>query len=212
MAIGEEIRRLRKERGWTFNELAKRSHVNSGTLRSIETGKSKNPTTSNLLKIASAFGKRYEELFQAAGYIKDARVAYQPRKETPEELLDRFRINLPESVPIYDYFPFHAGNQVEPTGFTPVVRDRSKTRNLEGYIAKGKCLEPEVRDGDIIIIDRNGQIEHGDIVACLVGEELHLARLRKISGELYLENNERRIKLEEAQIAAPVIEVRRRFK
>ncbi|MDH5696847.1 MAG: S24 family peptidase, partial [Dehalococcoidia bacterium] len=80
------------------------------------------------------------------------------------------------------------------------------------YIARGDCLEPEISDGNIIIIDRDGQIEHGDIVACLVKDELHLARLKKIAGEIYLENNHGRMKLEECQVVAPVIQVRRDLK
>lgn len=207
-----KIKELRAERGLTQDELANRSGVDRGTLASIETGKAKNPTTTNLLKLARAFNIRPEELYQAAGYIFDTNVLLRLAKETPEDILDRLRVAISSHVPVYEDFPFHAGAPVEPMDYVPVVKERAKGRNLEGYIARGRCLEPEISDGNIIIVDRDGQIEHGDIVACLVDGMLHLARLRKIADELFLENNDGRIKLEQDTIAAPVIEVRRRLK
>ena len=209
--LGRKIRELRAERGWTQNELAKRSGVDRTTIASIETGKVANPSAETFIKLARAFSVRLEELHHIAGYI-DSNVLLRVHKETLEEILDRFRIVMPSTVPIYADFPFHAGKPVEPMDYIPVVKDRAKGRNLEGYITHGKCLEPEVKDGDIIIIDREGEIEQGDIIACLVNDEIHLARLRKIADEIWIENNHGRIKLEECQVAAPVIEVRRRLK
>lgn len=214
MGIGEEIRRLRLERDWTYNELAKRSKINSTTLRSIETGKSNHPTTANLLKLARAFNIRPEELYQAAGYITFARPIFPWQQERPEEILDHVRLALPSTVPIYEDFPFHAGSPVEPVDHLAVIRHRARGKNLEGYIARGNCLEPYIKDGDVIIIDRDGHVDLGDVVACLLHEygTLYLGRLRKIVDELWLENNEGRIRFAECEVAAPVIEVRRRLK
>lgn len=209
--MGIKIKELRALRGWTQNELANRSGVDRGALASIEVGKAKNPTTTNLLKLARAFNIRPEELYHAAGYIKDDRTI-RPIKETPEELLERLRLAHPVSVPVYSEFPIHAGEGVEPMDYVPMVRDKAGGRKLEGYLAHGNCLEPDIKDGSIIIVDRDGQIDNGDIVAALVDGMLYLARLRKIGDELYLENNDGRIKLEECQVAAPVIEIRRRLK
>jgi SOS-response transcriptional repressor LexA len=73
-------------------------------------------------------------------------------------------------------------------------------------------FSPLIEDKDIIIVDREASIDAGDIVACLFQGELHLGRLKKIAGELYLENNLGRIKLQDCQVAAPVIEITRRLK
>lgn len=211
MKLGEKLKELRADRGWTQNELAKRSGLDRGYIANLETNMVDKPSADTFLKLARAFNIRTEELFQAAGYISD-RIDYLLRRETSEEILERLRIVHPVTVPIYEDFPFHAGAPVQPMDYVPVVKERAKGRNLEGYIARGKCLEPEISDGNIIIVDRDGQIEHGDIVAALVDGMLYLARLRKIGDELYLENNNGRIKLEQDTIAAPVIEVRRRLK
>ncbi len=83
---------------------------------------------------------------------------------------------------------------------------------MEAYIVAGNCLEPEIADKDVVIIDRERQIEVGDIIACLYKNEMHLGKLRKIADKLFIENSHGRIALEECPIAAPVIEVVRRLK
>jgi len=211
MSLGKKLKQLRIEKGWTQNELAKRSGLARGYLAQLEGDVVANPSAETFLKLARAFNIPPEELYEAAGYIKDARRPYQ-HKETPEEILDRLRLDMPLTVPIYEEFRLHAGKPVEPKEYVAMVKDRAMVRNLEGYIAHGKCLEPEISEGNIIIIDRDGQIDNGDIVVALFNDELHIGRLRKIAEELYLENNDGRIKLAECQIAAPVIEVRRRLK
>ena len=133
-------------------------------------------------------------------------------KETPEQILERFRITMPATIPIYEDYPFHAGGPVEPVDYIAMVKRRAMVMKLEAYITHGTCLEPEIKEGDIIVVDREGQIDVGNIVACLFQDMLHLGRLRKIADELYLENNKGRIKLDDVRLAAPVVEVRRRLR
>jgi len=206
-----KIKSLRKQKDWTQRQLAGKAGVNESTLRCVECGKIKKPGPDFFIKIAGPLGTTERELYQAAGYIKDAKASYQT-KETPEEILERLRVSISSTVPVYEDFPFHAGVPVEPIDYAPVMKERARGKNLEGYIARGNCLEPVISDGNIIIVDRDGQIDQGDIIACLVNGEIHLARLRKIADDLYLEDNHGRFKLEDCQIAAPVIEVRRRLK
>lgn len=211
--LGQKIKVLRKERDWTQDDLAKRSGVDRGTLASIETGKAKNPTTANLLKLARAFNIRPEELYQAAGYITEAKVAYPYRHtETSGEILERLRLAHPIGIPVYTEFPFHAGEGVEPVEYVYRARTKPSPRNIEGYLVNGDSLAPDVLRKDIVIVDRDGEIDSGNIVAALVGSHLYISRFRKIGDELWLENNYGRVKFEECQVAAPVIEVIRRLK
>jgi len=201
---GEILERLLTTKGLSQRKLAMLSGVDRGYINALIKGKRQNISLKTARKLAQAL--------EVSPEIFLAEEALAPRKESSEELLDRFRITLPESVPIFEEFTLHAGRPVEPKDYMPVVRDRARSRDLEGYIVRGSSLSPMVEDGDVIIIDRDRQIDTGDIVACLIDGHLHLARLRKIAEELYLENNHGRYKLEEAQVAAPVIEVRRKLK
>ncbi|MBY9021812.1 MAG: hypothetical protein KGD67_12210, partial [Candidatus Lokiarchaeota archaeon] len=93
-----------------------------------------------------------------------------PHPETPEEILDKLKLATPQSIPVYPWeaFPFHAGLGYEPTEYIYRARPKMASKNIEAYIVHGKCLEPKVTDGDIIIVDREGTIDNGDIVACLM--------------------------------------------
>jgi|WetSurMetagenome_2_1015567.scaffolds.fasta_scaffold98446_2 transcriptional regulator with XRE-family HTH domain len=207
MTIGEVIKQLREERDWTQDQLADNSGVDRNTIASIETGKSREPTITNLLKLAQAFGKRPEDLYFAAGYI-----AEPPHRLSSQELLQRFMISLPESVPVYAEYPVHAGKVVKPVDYAHIERNDIK-RNLEGYIVTGTCLLPDVKEHDVVIIDRDAAVNSGDIVVCVLDGQMHLARYKMVGGQPFLENNNGRTFLEEdCQPAAPVIEVRRRLK
>ena len=212
MSLAAKLKELRTQRQWTQLEVAKRSGLDRRYISYLEqprhTGR---PSADAFLWLAHAFNIKVEELYQAAGYIKEAK-DLSPHLETPEEILDRLRLTFPVAIPIYSDFPFHAGEDREPVDYIYRVRHKAIGKDVEGYLVHGNCLEPQVCDKDIIIIDRRGDISSDDIVACLIDDQLCVARLREIADELWLENNVKRVKLQDCLIAAPVIEIRRRLK
>jgi len=212
MTLAQKLKDSRLQRSWTQLDVAKRSGLDRSYISYLEQpGKSGRPSAEALLKLAHAFNIKPEELYQAAGYIKETK-GTTPRLETPEEILDRLKLATPVSIPIYTDYPFHAGDPVEPIDFVYRARPKLANKNIEGYVVHGKCLEPHVNNGDIIVVDREGEIDNGDIIACLLDNELHIAKLRKIADELWLENNNGRRKFQDCQVAAPVIECIRRLK
>lgn len=210
-SLGNKIRELRKARDWSQNELARRSGVDRSYIAYLETAKVGKPSAETFLKLARAFNIRPEELYQAAGYVREAKPLY-PHPETSEEILGRLMLAHPVSIPIYNEFPFRVGEGAEPVEHVFRARKSPAPRNIEGYIIHGDSLAPDVLNKDIVIVDRDGQIDSGNIVAASTGGALYLARFRKIADELWLENNYGRILLNECQVVAPVIEVIRRLK
>jgi transcriptional regulator with XRE-family HTH domain len=152
MNWGFHIKRLREERHLTQGELAAKAGLTRSHVSQIERGAYLSVKEMTLKRLAKGLNMTLESLAATVYEIKT------PTLETPEEVLQRFSIILPESVPIYEEFPFHAGEAVEPVDYTPVVRDRSRKRNLEGYIVRGSCLTPTIEDKDIIIIDRDNRL------------------------------------------------------
>ncbi len=201
-STGDIIKRLREEKGLSQRQLATLSNVDRGYINQLEAGKGGSISLRTARKLAAALEVPPEVFLKGQA----------EHLETPQEILQRFNLALPESVPVYEDFPFHAGEPVEPVDYAPVSKEFTRHKNLEGYIVRGDCLSPIIEDKDIIIIDRDAEIKTGDIVACLVEGVMHLARLKRITDELYLENNHHRMKLDEAQVAAPVVEIRRRLK
>jgi putative transcriptional regulator len=56
------LRELRAKREWSQSDLAERTEVSRQTINAIETGKY-DPSLPLAFKIAAAFGKRIEEIF-----------------------------------------------------------------------------------------------------------------------------------------------------
>jgi transcriptional regulator with XRE-family HTH domain len=71
--VGDVVRKLRKDRGWTLDELAKQSKVSRTVLFQLEKGET-DPRASTLRKIADAFGlSRLPEPSELAGGLEKDR-------------------------------------------------------------------------------------------------------------------------------------------
>jgi transcriptional regulator with XRE-family HTH domain len=214
MSLAEKIKELRAARNWSQADLAKHSGLDRGYIANLEGTKSvKRPSADAFLKLARALNIKPEELYKAAGYIKDVGDT-RPRPETLQELVDKLRVACPQSVPVYPWeaFPFRMGDMVGPIDYVYIRQQKEARGCVEAYIVHGNWLEPKINDGDIIIVDREGAIENGDIVACLLNDEFHVLLVRKVANELWLEDRYGKYKFEQCQDAAPVIECIRRLK
>lgn len=214
MVLAQKLKQLRAERGWAQAELAKRSGVDRRTISYLENkGSNGRPSAEVLLRLSRAFRIKPEELYQAAGYIKEAAL-FASRTETPEEILDRLRIATPQSIPVYPWetYPVNAGANIEPIDYIYRARTEMASNNIEAYVVHGKCMEPEINEGDVIIVERGGVIDNGDIVACIMDGEFHILKVHKVAGEVWLENKRRKARFEDVKAAAPVIECVRKLK
>ena len=208
--LNGKIKELRLARDWTQQELANRALIDRGYLANLEAGTVKKPSAETFLKLARAFNIRPEELYQAAGYIKEAKNAYQ-YKESPEQILERLRLAQPVAIPVYNEFPVHAGTPAEPIDYIYIERQKAAKKNIEAYIIHGSCLEPKVSEGDVIIVDRDASIEHGDIVACLSEDRIIVGRLKKVGDDYWVQNSEFGMRLEDCVVSAKVIQVNKHF-
>lgn len=207
-SLGRKVRELRITREWTQRELSRRSGVDRGYLASIETGKVINPSADIFLKLARAFNIPPEELYQAAGYIKDAKAAYQ-YKESPRDTLDRLRLTL-KPIPFYEDFELGAGRLREPADYVYPLSDI--TSNMEAYRVRGNSLEPEIKDKDIVVLDREAKVDNGDIIAVFIDGNIGVAKVKKVADEIWLENNKGKLSTEDCQILGVVIEIIRKRK
>jgi transcriptional regulator with XRE-family HTH domain len=206
MNWGFVIRRLRQERGLTQLELAQASGVGRPNLSRIELGQHKRASREMLEKFARGLSMPVDELSDAI-YKK----TFEPKAKDALDLLKKLQVEL-QSVPVYSDFPFHAGSAMEPTEYVYRAIAKGVKHHIEGYKVVGTCLTPVVEDGDLIIVDRERSIDNGDIVACIVDGELHIARVQKVANDLWLENNHGKLKFQDCQASAPVIEIVRRLK
>ena len=168
--IGEVIEELRLRRSMTKLELAAECDTTESHISHIERGRIKLPKRPTLTKLAKALGVTPEEILERAGYFS----RIKQKTQAANEVLEKLRVQ-PVRIPIIG--EAHAG----PEGILGPIEDyaywsRSKAadRNIIGIICRGFCLEPEVREGDIIFIDQDLSADPGDMVLVTVGDEIRL--------------------------------------
>jgi len=85
MRLGDRIKELREEFGFTQGQLAGNASVSQGYLSQLENGEVKNPSAAVLLRVAQAMQVDPDELFEAAGY---------PTVRTLKQLYEGFESNI----------------------------------------------------------------------------------------------------------------------
>ena len=83
MELGEKIKKLRKQAGWTLQELSRKSGLALGTLSRIEQGKAGNTLTTHQ-KLAEAFGIALPELYRDVQLPGQDAVPITPASEDVE--------------------------------------------------------------------------------------------------------------------------------
>lgn len=66
--LGMRIKYLRKQRGWSQEELSFQSNINKNYISDLESGR-RNPSLEILERLADAFGITLEELFKGIATI-----------------------------------------------------------------------------------------------------------------------------------------------
>jgi transcriptional regulator with XRE-family HTH domain len=69
-ALGEELRRLRLEKGVSLREVEKATEVSNAYLSQLENGKTEQPSPRVLHKLAEYYHVPYNRLMEIAGYLR----------------------------------------------------------------------------------------------------------------------------------------------
>jgi len=139
VAIGDQVRALRVQRGWSQAELARRSGVDQGRISRLESGETLNPQPETLLRLSEAL------------QVPLTAIVGRPSPATIHAV-------VPGRAPVpIVRVPAHAGADWtwEPTGQVTTIDDAvARARDLLGVIVVGECMVPDVMDGDLVIFDR----------------------------------------------------------
>lgn len=208
--LGDKLKKFRAERGWTQQELARRSGIKRGYLASIEAGLVNNPSAPVFLKLASALGISADELYEAAGYIEDARKIHR-NLNTPEDVIDYLKTVQPVAIPLYrwDDFPSVETSDHPPFDYIYRARSRAIGRELEAYVVYDAHNEPAIYDSDIIIIDKEEPLDDGEMMACRLNGVPTVGRFKRIDGDSYIETASGRTGFDQCQSPVAIIEIRR---
>ncbi len=164
MSIGKRIANLREEYGWKQYELAQKMDLNPAALNKIENGK-RSIKEEEISKVAQIFGISTDTLLDV---------------NTP-----RPGNRIPILGTVVAGQPAYAAENI--VGWEEVTDKMSMQGKLFALKAKGSSMEPEFKEGDIVIVREQPDIESGDIAVVLInGDEATLKKVKKDPNGLFL--------------------------
>lgn len=169
----KQIARLRKQKGWSQEELAQRLHVSRSTVAMWESGKNM-PSTAMFFEMAELFECSMDEVL---GKYEAYRV--------PEHFFKPVRIpvlgSIPAGIPLEEIESIGDWEEI-PADWT---RGNKKYFALEIH---GESMMPRYEDGDVVIFRCQETCESGQDCAVMVnGDEATFKRVRLLDNGMMLQ-------------------------
>jgi len=173
MSLGEYIKLIRHRRGLSQWELSRLSGLTRSHLSRLELDDIEDPSAETFLSLARALKVHPNDLYQAAGYIEENARFRRTLDRTPEEAFEELEKHTLEPVPVLEKINAGESDVVQ---YSQWALSQKEHKKIIGLLARGFSLEPEVKEGDIIFINREHQPAVGDMVLCYRDEKVQLAR------------------------------------
>ncbi|ACV59957.1 transcriptional regulator, XRE family (plasmid) [Alicyclobacillus acidocaldarius subsp. acidocaldarius DSM 446] len=179
--FGQYLRKLRKERNLTINQLALYSGVSSALISRIENGQRGRPKPDTLKKLASALKVPYEDLLLHAGVLNEQ----ISRTSESRDLKPVDPSWYKRQVPIPVLGSIRAGTPVEMLALNSsefVLVDSDLLGNHEGFaleVVGDSMIGDYIFPGDLVIVKYTSNFSPQDIcVVAINGEEATLKRVK----------------------------------
>lgn len=209
------MKQLRKERKLSQTQLANMLGVTQAAVSSWEAN-GVPPGIENAKKIAEIFGVSVDELLKGERSEPIKEIEYVPSDRTKKFIRVPVLGRIPAGIPI------EAIEDIEDWEDYP-VSDTIRGRQYFGLKVAGDSMEPEYRDGDVLIIQQQDTCNSGDDCAVMVnGDDATFKRVRLQENGLTLQPlnpkyNPRFYSAQEVEslpvrIRGVVVEIRRKVK
>jgi transcriptional regulator with XRE-family HTH domain len=209
--IGARIKQARSELGLSQKELGKLYGCSDVNISEIERGLT-GISIPDLERIAEIVGK------PITWFLQDE-VQSMPRP--PAAALSDLEVSIRAYIPVYA--EVSAGTGTEPVDYVACTRVKAAPESYRAYRVKGLCLEPEIKDGDTLIVDTALEPRDGDLVVVIIEGQAsvkyyhekdngsnHLYVHEGKTEYKYLENNHGKFTPEEVHLHGVVVEHSRR--
>lgn len=173
--VGEYIRAKREDRGLSAKELAKNAGISDSHIIYIEKGQRK-PTFDVVMKVLRALNADVQEFLQETGYL--------PTNAEPA------KIKKLRPVPIISWVMAGKWNEVsdifQPGDAEDWIESDVKGKSVFALRVKDDSMEPEFREGDIIIVNPHVDTKPGDYVIVKNDENEATFKQLKKFGDVYV--------------------------
>lgn len=178
MTIKDRLKKLRQEKQMTLEEVSRIVGVSRQTIQKYENGIISNIPSDKIELLAKALSTTPAYLM---GWEEEE--TGNPEKTS----LDKLKIPILGTVPAG--IPISAIEDI--LGYEEIPQSMGRLDGLFALRAKGDSMEPNILEGDIIIVQQQPSADSGDIVVALVnGDEATVKKIKITkSGIMLIANN-----------------------
>lgn len=182
MTVGERIKQRRKALGLSVDAIAEKIGVNRATIYRYESDEIKNMGTETLVPLAKVLHTTPAWLM---GWTEDD----GPRSKVQPVPLSQ---SVPEAgmrIPVFGTvragIPLDAITDI--LDYEEIPQEMAAQGEYFGLRVKGDSMLPDIREGDIVIVRQQPDVENGDTAIVLInGDEATVKRVMKSSSALTL--------------------------
>ena len=200
MALGSRVRQLRQRLDLSQTELAQRIDVDPSYISHIENGRTKQPAMPIIQALAKALAVPVDDLLAAMA----GKPTEPPPQRTPADILRELQASIEQQqqerqriimVPIVESLASAGEGAIAQGEIAYYPEAQEVGHQFRAIQVKGTCMEPEVRDGDVAVVDLDASPRFNDIVAITHDGEVLIRILR--DGWLYSLNHHPPIPVDE---------------
>lgn len=178
MTLGQIIRTYREENHMSMDDFSKSSGLSKAYISQLEnnlnpkTGEPPLPSINSIKKAANGMFMTFDELFSQLD--NDIKVTTTPKKVE----MAKKAIRIPVLGKVAAGIPIEAIEEV--IDYEEISEEVAHSGEFFALKIKGDSMEPEIRNGDIVIVKQQDDADTGDIVIALVnGDDATCKRLVK---------------------------------
>jgi SOS-response transcriptional repressor LexA len=196
--VASRIKQARLELGLSQKQLGKLYHSSDATISDIENAR-QDISVVDLEQFAQILGKPLEYFL-----TDEVKLTQRP----PEAALSELETSIKAFIPVVD--EISAGGGLVPVDYVAVTRTRPAPESLVALRVKGLCLEPEVKDGDTLIVDRDRAPVNGNLVVVIINSEASVKRYKEDGrGKSWLENGYGHYQMKDVYVVGVVVNLDR---
>jgi SOS-response transcriptional repressor LexA len=181
------LKRRIERAGLNQSQFAGELELNASVVNRWLSGQAK-PNAENAARVADYFGVPRGEVYALVGIPAQAEGPITTLRSF-DERLTQVLADRPIAIPIHD--------QQAAAGFGQEILDyaywsppKAAGRHIIGVQIRGRSMEPDLQEGDIVYVDTDREPEPGRTVVATIGDQVVVKKLRKRAGRLVLVGND----------------------
>ena len=177
MKIGFYLKELRLKNNLTTKQVEVKTGISNSYISLIERDKRK-PSAEILNKLAKAYKVKVENLLRLMGYLPPIKTKYSFQQ-----------------IPIYNIIStgkaFFVSENIEGYSPLPPGMDTFSTKDLFAIrVKRESMIDKRIKDGDIVIIKKQNEVEKGAIALISLNNEIAIKRVVKQDKHIILQSTD----------------------